>query len=377
MIVAFFVSSLGDTDLAKSTIIRLIEQKSVDSIFLVPMTETAVKHTEDLAGNEMVSRVSLDEITQRPAVLLEDRISHEDLDNITRFIDENHIQRAYIGVPSANNDDPYLIANALKIPFTVAYEHMFKLPTHRFFDYVDSMASKDNCDFAVPLSPAKDDILAIHPGATVYEIGHLSLDRPNPPAGDTSHIRASLLAKAKDNLVFVSGTTQPMEIDNGFLDALLMELSTGKYPNLQLRMGIHPGIKNPDVYIQTLLQTCEKYPETSNQFKIIMTVQIESRLTDPLPSTPFILHANVSGPDAAAAADRITQAVPGALLIKAAVMGDPAYFHEQSVTPYLPTEWFSGSISSFFTAKPQQPHSREKLGLEDTAPNIMSGLMAR
>jgi len=156
-----------------------------------------------------------------------------------------------------------------------------------------------------------------------------------------------------------------------------MELSTGKYPTLKLRMGIHPGIKNPDLYLQTLLQTCEKYPKTSRQFKIIMTDQIEGRLTDPLPSTPFILRANVSGPSAAEAADRITQAVPGALLNEAALMGKPAYFHEQSVTPYLPKAWFSENVSSFFTAKPQKPHSREELGLEETAPTLMAGLMAR
>ncbi|MCD6038817.1 MAG: Uncharacterized protein K0S27_217 [Gammaproteobacteria bacterium] len=379
MRLVFFVSSFGDTDLAKSTIGRLIEQKSVDSIFVVPLTATAVNRTEDLIGSEKVFRVSLNEITQRPGILLEDKMSREDLDSVKRFIDENKIQRAYVGVPSADNTLPYEIAGALDIPLTVAYEYLFKslAHPHRFFDYVDSMASKPNCDFAVPLTPARDDILAIHPGATVYKIGHLSLDNLPPRAEDTQDIRASLLVEAAEDLVVVSGTTQPTEIDNNFLDALLMELSTGKYPTLQLRMSIHPGINNPALYIQTLLQTCEKYPQTSRQFKIIITDKIKAKLEGPLPLTPFIMDANVEGPTAAKAADRITQAVPGALLNQAAMEGTPAYFPRTSI-PYLPEAWFSKNISSFFTAARQAPHSREELGLEEeTAPALLASLMTR
>jgi len=67
-----------------------------------------------------------------------------------------------------------------------------------------------------------------------------------------------LLVNANDELVFISAQTQPTEVDNQFLEALLKELSTGKYPNLQLRMGIHPGVKDPDAYLQTLLQNVRK-----------------------------------------------------------------------------------------------------------------------
>jgi len=97
------------------------------------------------------------------------------------FINENKIQRAYIGVPSSNNEIPYQIANSIEIPCTIAYEYMFKPATHSFFNYVNSLAAKENCDFAVPLSPAKNNILGINAAAKIYEIGHLSLDRfPTP-----------------------------------------------------------------------------------------------------------------------------------------------------------------------------------------------------
>jgi len=61
MTVAFFVSSIGDTDLAKATITKLIDQKFVNPHFLKPLTTIAAKRTEDLIGNKLISRVSLDE----------------------------------------------------------------------------------------------------------------------------------------------------------------------------------------------------------------------------------------------------------------------------------------------------------------------------
>jgi len=38
---------------------------------------------------------------------------------------------------------------------------------------------------------------------------------------DSKRIKESLLVNANDELVFISGTTQPTEVDNQFLEALL------------------------------------------------------------------------------------------------------------------------------------------------------------
>jgi len=47
-----------------------------------------------------------------------------------------------------------------------------------------------------------------------------------------------------------------------------------------------------------------------------------------------IIRCDLSG--TAAAADKIAQAVPGALLNKAAMKGKPSYFHAEIAEPYLP-----------------------------------------
>jgi ribosomal protein L7/L12 len=378
MRIAFFVSSLGDTDLAKSTISTLIEKKSTDAIFIIPLTSTAIDRIQDLKDNKVITIVSLQEITKQDDSLVKDKISKQEAETIKLFLDKNGIQHAYIGVPSSNNEIPYQLANELTISFTFAYEYMFKPEKHSFWSYVDKLASKENCDFAVPLAPAKTNILEINPKAKIQEIGHLSIDRSQTAdVTDSTQIKKSLLATIEDQLIFISGTTQPTEVDNQFLDVLLNEITTGQYPNLQLRMGVHPGVKDPDSYLQALLNTCEKYSNAKDQFKIILTTQIEKRLQRPIPPTSFILRSEISGSDAAQAADKITQAVPGALLNEAALKGKPCYFHEKSAIPYLPKTWFSENLAAFFTAKPKASRSREELGLQDTAPNLLAKLMTK
>jgi hypothetical protein len=378
MPIAFFVSSLGDTDLAKAAITKLLEQNSKDTIFVIPLTPTAVTRTEDLTGNNLISRVSIEHITEQKDILTKHQISLEELEKVSSFVKKNNIQRMYVGVPSISNEIPFQIANHLNIPSTIAYEYMFKPANHSLWSYLDKLVSKGNCDFAVPLQQAKKDILEINPNAKIYEIGHLSIDRAQVKnTVDIASLRKSLSVNIQDELIFISGTTQPTEVDNLFLDALLSEIATGKYPHVQLRMGLHPGVKDPDSYLQTLLKTCEKYPKAKDQFKIILTTQFEKRLQHPLISS-FILRSEVSGADAALAADKVAQAVPGALLNEAALNGKPSYFHDQTTAPYLPKKWFSDNISTFFIAKPGSSHSRGELGLEeDSAPNLLVNLMMR
>ncbi|MCL9683967.1 hypothetical protein [Legionella maioricensis] len=77
----------------------------------------------------------------------------------------------------------------------------------------------------------------------------------------------------------------------------------------------------------------------------------------------FYFNFNINGSEAAFAADRVAQAVPGALLNQAALEGKPAYLH--SGKPYLPKQYFSNSISTFFTAPGESARAKEELGLDE------------
>ena len=194
---------------------------------------------------------------------------------------------------------------------------------------------------------------------------------------DTAMHRQSLLAQESDQLIFVSGTTQSTAVDNCFLEALLSELSTGRYANIQIRFGLHPGIRNFDDYLSALLETCSRYPAAANNFKIILSRAIESNLKSaaiPQQNHPFILRCDISGADAANTSQKVAQAVPGALLNEAAVRGKPVYCHNPG-EPYLPATWFSRDLPTFFASTSQAPHTREELGLSGTCAEKMSQLM--
>lgn len=381
MKIAFFVGSIGDTDLAKATIAKLIEQQFVDSIFVIPLTAVATKRTEDLVGKGRITLLTLQTLVSQAATPSNKLLSHDELEKINQYIHTNQITRAYIGVSSTDEEIPYQIAGHVTIPCTIANEYMFKADKHCFWNYVNALSSKDNCDFAVPLNSAKMNILSVNSQARVNTIGHLSIDRSQTQATtDTAAIKKSLGVDTANEMIFLSGTTQPIEIDDRFLDALLSEISTGNYPHIQLRFGMHPGIKEPDLYLQALLSTCDKYPNAhvKNQFKIMLTTPMKARITNSgLINHDCILQCDVSGPDAAQAAEKIGQSVPGALLNEAALMGKPSYFHDKSTTPYLPTTWFANSIGSFFNSKPQGSHSYSELGLNESAPSCMAKLLAR
>ena len=378
MRLAFFVSSLGDTHLAKATITQLIDNQSCEMIFLNPLTYSALRLTDDFPTNNKISIIPINKITNQDDTLSRNQISSVELKHVSNFIHENNIEHTYIGVPSISNEMPFQIANQLHIPCTIAYEYMFKPINHVFWNYVDNLVIKDNCDFAVPLVPAKNDILQINYNARVHVIGHIAIDQAQTiNTMNSPYVKETLSIKSGDKFIFISGSTLATEVDKQFLDALLYEMSTGKYPDLQLRMGLHPGINDTDSYLQNLLDTCTNYPMASDQFKIILTSEFEKKLQQSIFSNPFILRKEISGLAAAHAANKVTQAVPGALLNEAVLMGKPGYFHDKSIMPYLTEKWFSENISDFYNAKQGPLHSRKELGLSDTAPNLLAKLLLR
>jgi len=349
--IAFFMSSVGDADLAIGTLEKLLEQQSLDKAVLFPLTEIATRRIEHLVDSRIVRVINLPK-------------AHE----LIPILQQHGVQQAYVGVPSDDSHKPFEIADCLtdhSIPCVLAYEYMFRPSQHVIYDYLPRLAKKSNCRVAVPL-PIVVDHLHSHASIEAFPVGHLSIDQALTTSPvDPAPIRSALSIAAEQKFVFISGSSQPVEIDARFLEALLVELATGQYPKLQLRMGIHPGVKELKFYLNTLLSICTRYSNTALQFKIIITPEIAQKLNNEIPSSDFIIKANINGNQAAQGADAIAQSVPGALLNMAAMQGKPAYFHEKSTQPYLPIVWFSGTLSHFFSAAKQAPHTKTELGLSE------------
>lgn len=373
--IVFFVSSAGDTDLAIAAITKLIDQNPTASIYLVPVTPTAETRTQAIAFSQ-VKRLSL------RAIVKSDQLDIGAQEKLSAFITQHDIQRAYIGVASPVNEElPYQIAQSLNIPCTFAYEYMFNAPdAHPFWRHLDTIAVRENIDVAVATPTAKEALLKFNPQLNINVVGHVSIDRAlTGNTVNSSAVKTALHVAENNEMIFISGTTQKIEIDNQFLRALLEEIETGKYANIQIRFGLHPGISDKNAYMQTLLATCSLFPNVSKQLKIILPDTFAAALNPPVANDhPFIIRSNASGADVAAAADKVAQAVPGALLNEAAILGKPAYYHNKTVTPYLPEPWFiTQSIHAFFSARPQAAHKRSELGVEITAGEAVATLMQR
>ncbi|STX50760.1 Uncharacterised protein [Legionella busanensis] len=391
MALAFFISSIGDSDLAKKTIEYLQTTGFSDELYVIPLTLVAKDRVKDLKFEDKLHLANLDTITEKPNIYTNNRLNQDELIKVNEFVAAKNVTSCYFGVPSAvDEESAYQLVEVISpsIPCTIAYEYMFKPKKHAFWDkYINTLATLPNCQFATPLKAASADILAVNANANVAEIGHLSIDRAltaNAPT-DNQATRQKLLLNETDELLFISGTSQPIDVDMAFVEALLNELQSGEHPHMQVRFGIHPGQKDLINYCERLFSLCDKFIGIDNQFKIILPEAIKQTLLkdnkeqvseSSIQSSPYILQAEVKGPDACAAALKVGQAVAGALINEEAVKGKKPYCHDKEVKPYLPNHLFANNMQLFFSEKNIPPVTKQDLDLlDESAQQVMAKLL--
>ena len=367
MRIAFFVSSIGDTDLALSTI-KSMEHRGQNATLLIALTEIAEQRINNFQSSSIVLKDTLSAILGVETKSIE-LCSEEQLAIIIQYIKDKNINYAYFGVPSVNNAIPFQIAEALEeTQILMAYEFMFKLDTHCLWQYLPKLKNKPNIHWALPLLNAVDDFRSVD-DSKIHITGHLSID--NAYSCDSTRnlakIRDDLQVSTSSELAFVSGTTQPVSTDIEFLECLLAELPN--HPNVQVRLGLHPGRRDLEDYVSAMLTVYIKYPRAYAQFKIILPNDLlhkfarpELSINNPLLNHVF-LRIDIKGVDASFAADKVAQAVPGALLNQAAIEGKPSYSH--SGKPYLPEQCFANNLAAFFSGTRQPLREREDLGLNE------------
>lgn len=382
MKVAFFVSSLGDTDLALSTI-KSMESKAENQVCLISLTKAAQQRVEGFSSTLLVDKKTLPEILHLSSEsFLDGRCDERQLEQIVEYIKSQEIHHAYFGIPSVNNEVPFQIVRALEdspVLILMAYEFMFRPESHCLWQYLPKLGSQANVRWALPLVGATKDFRV---DGRMHIVGHMSIDNAYSAKRlglkTPEEIRESLQVAPSQSLAFVSSTTQPVEIDATFLDCLLTELP--KHPHVQVRLGLHPGIQNLDTYLTTILSVYTKYPDSDKQFKIILPDNLLGRFKTPELSIDnprfreVFLRVNISGSEASSAADKVAQAVPGALLNQAVLEGKPAF--ASSGEPYLPRRYFADSVTTFFSGERQPPRMKKELGLDDrTAGERCAGIL--
>lgn len=399
MKLAFFISSAGDTDLALSSI-KAIETHGKHEVLLIPLTKTAQDRIANFNSTLKTTKITLPELlTTENKTFPDGSCSKEQLDKLMNYLQKERVEQVYCGIPSISSNIPFQIAAALEdIPVLMAYEFMYKPDVHQLWEHLSTLKNRSNVRWALPLNHAVIDFGVVDK-SKLHIIGHLSIDNAfaaKPPTAASDEELAKILKAKQDrtdktkkslqitegkSFAFVSSTTQPVAIDSTFLNCLLDVLP--KHPNINVRLGLHPGIENLDVYLTELLAVYKKHHnECKSQFKIILTDSLFSKLKKPeltVNNPEFeqvFICANVSGNEAAEAADRVAQAVPGALLNQGVLEGKPSYTHFGK--PYLPEKYFSSTIASFFAEKRQKARSKEELGLDKrTAPERCAEVLLR
>lgn len=369
MNIVFFVSSVGDADLALSTI-KSMESKAENQALLISLTKAAQQRVESFSSKLLVDKKTLPEILYLSSEsFLDGCCNAGQLEQIVEYIKLQGIHQAYLGIPSVDNEIPFQIAEVLdNLPVLMAYEFMFKPESHCLWEYLPKLKNKANVQWALPLIGATEDFGS---DDRTHIVGHMSIDNAysvtNLGSKIPEEIRECLRIAPSQSLAFVSSTTQPVEIDATFLDCLLTELPN--HVHVQVRLGLHPGIQNFDAYLATILSVYRKYPDAEKQFKIILPDNLLSRfktpelsIDNPLFQNVF-LRANITGSEASSAADRVAQAVPGALLNQAVLEGKPAF--ASLGKPYLPRRYFADNVTTFFSGERHLPRMKDELGLDE------------
>lgn len=371
MTILFCVSSIGDTDLALQTA-KELRAKGYETAFL-PLGKAAEERVDKAATLAPISKISLTDLIN--TAQMPQHCTNKQLQRILHFIHQKKFTHMYVGVPSERNQDIALqIAERIhNIPVLVASEFMFTPhPEHSIWRHLPKLNNNDNVHWAVPLKKAQ-----IHFGLEkkrCHYTGHLSIDRALLPITDNIAVLKTQLgiSKAEEKLAVMSSTTQPIQCDIDFLDLVLNQLP--KHPNIQLRLSLHPGIKDLDTYLEKIgrLYLAQGSPK---RFQIIFPPSWTQKLKHPElhinkeEYSALFLFKEIGGPQAAAAADMVLQAVSGALVNEAVVRGKPVHTVASATeVPYLPIERYSSSPEILFSSNVLARMEKTDLGLnEETA----------
>lgn len=358
--VMFFVSSNGDTQLALQTA-NILTRSNNRQCIMVPLTKTA---SDCIAKNTIADRV----VVQRLAEVLGENIelqkvlSAEQLAKVNTFISQQGAKQLYIGMPSQLDEEKALqLAQTTDVACTFAYEHLFQpAKDHRLWAHKGKMEKNTKLRFATPVAQASKLF-----ASRTHVISHSSFNGINQQLTlNKTEQEIQALLKVKQAHTFISGTTQPHEVDAEFVNALLTELVN--HPTIEVRFGIHPGVSDMGVYLKSLLSVCHNHQNIEDRFKIILSPVIKSKMNEQdlaaITKSEFMLQADVSGTEAAETANRVAQAVPGALTNRAVIRGKPTYYHREK--SHLPLDWFAKDIATFFQSSKHTPHKLEELELD-------------
>lgn len=202
----------------------------------------------------------------------------------------------------------------------------------------------ENINWLVPLSTTKKLIQEKNLSIKVEVVGHPSIDNvlsnANFEVDDNQQIliknkRQQLTINDTQSLLFISGS-KDLAKDKLLLEALFQALEKTSNPKLELRLGIHPGIDNPNEYVSEILKSLEKFPLVNQQLKLLLKPSVASKIKQ-IEHKAYVITTEMSGDEVANLADSVASTPPATLVSMAALQGKPVYYHEKEKLAYIQT----------------------------------------
>lgn len=381
MKLGFVVSSIGDTDLALETA-KVLRKQGHQTTFI---SVTTVAENRIIAAAKLapITHYSLyDLLILNPEFPLY-RCTRKQLDRLMQFVSKQRFSHMYVGLPSERNNEIALqIAERIRhIPVLMASEFMFTPnPAHSIWQHLFKLQQNSKLHWLVSLKSAYE-AFKLDP-ARADAVGHLSIDRALQTVSfDTAKIRQNLGA-ADSSLMFLSSSTQPADYDARFLHAVLSELPN--HATIQIRLGLHPGIRDLDTYLSTIIPIYLEH-DAPKRFQIIVPPSWKAKFKRPKEHidnpelASLFVFKEISGAEASAAAKGVMQSCAGALLNEAVVRGKPVYATlSEEEPPYLPITRFASSPDILFKSEVQPRLEKHHLGLsEQTAAEASAEVLLR
>ncbi|MES2142559.1 MAG: hypothetical protein V4471_06755 [Pseudomonadota bacterium] len=295
------------------------------------------------------------------------------------IIQEEKIENVLIGTPSQNKAGlAFQIAEYLSHHFKndhlfIYNDYLFKENDHCYWETLERTKKwSQNVTHLVPLPKTRKVIHAINPSLQVEVVGHPSIDTSlSRGEVNKAHVQESLAIKGSQSLLFISGS-KDLAKDKALLEALFQALEKDPNPELELRLGVHPGITDPNNYITGILNLIAQFPSINQHIKLFVKPSLITQLSLTHSNEKYILSSLFNSDDVAHIADGVASTPPSTLFTVAALQGKPAYYHEADKRSYLPsTSFLSGrdELPLFFTTmqknRVRQPMSQTELGLSE------------
>ncbi len=394
MSILFVSHSTGDTQ-AMLAVAKRVQQRFAEKLYFFVLGEAAEKVFKQQEQFAYFTLRDMSFSEQEIGQLENGSLSPQQLQKVDKYLKVLSIDRAYIGTPSKLNAAvPFQVAELVsqQLKVGVIYnDYLYKEVGHVYENIVrQKKVWQSSFRWALPTAKAQEFFQSINTELKTAAVGHLGIDAvleaKDGKSDDGDPLRQQLHVSPTQKLLFISGL-KDADIDKALLNDMLAVLHNDNeniFSPLEIRIGLHPGTSDMNAYLTSLVSILSRYPKAvTKRVKFVLPDRLQKKVNLEQFDESFFIKKNISGDQAAKAADSVACGLPATLVTKAALQGKPAFCHDANKKSFLPEDRFfvgDDKMVSFFRRSVDQlnsePISKSELGVpKKEAVDMMASLL--